>query len=364
MTRPAALTPELEAFVTSVLHSVRKQLADSGAAALLVTDPASVRYLSAFSTPEDARILITPEQALLLTDFRYDIQAAEESLLPARISSSWLDELPGLTGDNVLAIEADHATVALQQQLEECLGRPVIALTDVFRELRIRKAPHEISLLREAARITDLAFEHILGVLQPGISEVAVALELERVMRSHGAESSSFEIIVASGERSAMPHGVASSKLIESGDLVTLDFGACVSGYHADMTRAVAVGAISDQLRSMFDAVLEAQQAAVALLAPGVSGRSVDAHARELLAGHGLAEFFTHSLGHGVGTQIHEDPRLSARSEDVLEAGMLVTVEPGVYVSGVGGVRIEDLCLITETGHERLSLSPVEFVQV
>jgi Xaa-Pro aminopeptidase len=183
-------------------------------------------------------------------------------------------------------------------------------------------------------------------------------------MRRHGAQGSSFSVIVASGQRSAMPHGVASEKLIEAGELVTLDFGALVNGYHADMTRAIAVGEISSELRRMFDAVLEAERAAVAALAPGVHGKDVDALARRVLAGYGLEQYFTHSLGHGVGTQIHEDPRLSRLSADVLEPGMVVTVEPGVYIDGVGGVSIEDLCLITESGYERLSQSSTDFVQV
>jgi Xaa-Pro aminopeptidase len=354
----------MERFVQDRLTQIRSQLAARGAQALLVTDPASVRYLSAFGTPEDARILITPDSASLLTDFRYELQAAEESLLPPVILENWLDEVPGLVGDVELAIEADHLTVSQQRRLEAELGRATLPLTAVFRELRVRKAPHEIELLRRAARITDLAFEHILGFLRPGVSEVDVSLELERVMRSHGAEGSSFTIIVAGGHRSAMPHGTASGRIIEAGDLVTLDFGALVDGYHADMTRAVAVGEIDSELRRMYDAVLEAERAAVAALRPGVEGAAVDALARRILASHGLEQFFTHSLGHGVGTQIHEEPRLSRRSTDVLAPGMVVTVEPGVYINGKGGVRIEDLCLITESGHERLSQSPTDFVQV
>lgn len=360
MTRPAGI----DRFVQDTLQKVRTQLSARGAQALLVTDPANVRYLSAFSTPADARILITADSATLLTDFRYQLQAEEESLLPALIVESWQESIPGLVGDATLAIEADHLTVAAQQNLEAALGRATLPLTAVFRELRVRKAPHEISLLREAARITDLAFEHILGFMRAGMSEVDVSLELERVMRSQGAEGSSFTIIVAGGHRSAMPHGVASDRLLETGDLVTLDFGALVSGYHADMTRAVAIGEIDSELRRMFDAVLEAERAAVAALGPGVTGSSVDALARGILAGHGLEQYFTHSLGHGVGTQIHEEPRLSRRSTDLLEPDMVVTVEPGVYVAGVGGVRIEDLCLITAAGAERLSQAPVDFVQV
>ena len=161
-----------------------------------------------------------------------------------------------------------------------------------------------------------------------------------------------------------MPHGVASDKVIESGDLVTIDFGAVYQGYHADMTRAVAVGEIAPELRRLFDAVLEAQQAALAAVAPGRTGRELDAIARDLLAGHDLAEAFSHSLGHGTGLEIHEGPRLSTRSDDVLAPGMSVTIEPGVYLPGFGGVRIEDLAIVTEDGHEVLSNSPKTFRQL
>jgi Xaa-Pro aminopeptidase len=193
---------------------------------------------------------------------------------------------------------------------------------------------------------------------------VEVALELERFIRSHGGEGMAFDVIVASGPRSAMPHGVASERTIERGDLVTLDFGARVAGYHADMTRAVAVGPVAQPLRDWFDAVLEAQEAAVAAIAPGLRGVDADAVARGRLAAAGLDQLFVHSLGHGVGLQIHEGPSLSLRSTDVLAAGMLVTVEPGVYQPGYGGLRIEDLVLVTEDGGEVLSHSPKGYLEV
>lgn len=347
-----------------LVTTLRQRAAEAGAGALLLTDPANVRYLTGFTSPEDARVLITADRALLLTDGRYTAQAAEESRLEPVIASSWMKRVAELVPDGVLAVEADALTLATHRDLAEALGRDPVGLRALLTCERSVKRPDEIARLRRAAEITDAAFERALEVLRPGVREIEVALELERHMRLAGADGKSFEFIVAGGPRSAMPHGVASQRVLERGDLVTLDFGAVVDGYHADMTRAVALGPVSDELRRMYDAVLEAQEAALAMVGPGVDGRDVDARAREVLAGHGLAERFSHSLGHGVGLEVHEDPRLSSTREDVLEPGMTVTIEPGVYVPGVGGVRIEDLVVITEDGAERLSHSPKEFRQL
>lgn len=347
-----------------VLAGIRRKLGEAGADALLVTQPANVRYLSAFSTPKDGRVLVTQHEVLLLSDFRYDVQANQESAVPCRIVPNWQAALPDLLPDGRLAIEADHVTVALKADLEQRLGRETVPLTGLFRDLRMVKAPFEIEALREAARIADLAFEHILGYMRPGLRELDVALELSRIMRDAGAEGDSFDTIIAGGYRSAMPHGTASDRVLEEGDLVTLDFGATWRGYHSDMTRAVALGNIEPRLRTMFDAVLEAHDAAVDAIRPGVGGASVDQVARDALARHGLEEYFTHGLGHGTGLDIHEDPRLSRTSVDVLEPGMIVTVEPGVYVNGYGGLRIEDLCLVTDTGVERISRSPRHFISL
>ncbi len=352
------------AHTREVLTDLREAIKAAGAQALLVTSPPNVRYLTGFSSPEDGRVVITADSALLLTDFRYDVQAAEESVIPVRIVTSWLDELQAVVGDGTLAIEADHATVALQRQLEERLSTATVPLEAILRDRRMLKAPFEVDILREAARLTDLAFARITGFIRPGLRELDVALELERVMRDGGAEGSGFDIIVAGGPRSAMPHGVASDRVLQSGDLVTMDFGARYRGYHADMTRAVALGEIEPKLRGLHDAVLEALETAVAALAPGKQCSEIDAVARAVLKRHGLEQYFTHSLGHGTGLHIHEEPRLSGRSDQVLEPGMIVTVEPGVYLNGYGGVRIEDLCLITDDGFEVLSHSPRGFTQV
>lgn len=348
----------------SLLDDVRHKLADLSADALLVTGPANVRYLSGFTSPDDAVVLITPEDASLVTDGRYTAQAGEESHLEVVIVSNWEERIPEMASGHRLAIESEHLSYQRYRRLSDRLDIEPLATDGFFTPFRLIKTAQEIADLREAARITDEAFERVVPMIEPGVREIEVALELERHMRLAGSNGPGFHIIVASGTRSAMPHGVASTKAIEAGDLVTLDFGAVYNGYHADMTRAVAVGPIAPGLRRLFDAVLEAQQAALDEVAPGRSGRELDAVARDLLAGHDLADAFSHSLGHGTGLEIHEGPRLSHRSDDVLAPGMIVTVEPGVYLPGFGGVRVEDLALVTESGHEVLSMSPKAFRQV
>jgi Xaa-Pro aminopeptidase len=347
------------------LENLKEAIAGLGADALLVTAPANVRYLSGFRTPEDGRVLVTEERTLLLTDARYTVQAEEESRLSVEIlPRDWLGELPRLLGGRRLAIEAEVLSYAAFKRLQELLGAEPVASESLVSDLRLVKEPAEIDLMRQAATLTDQAYGHILDFLKAGRREVEVALELERFMRLRGAESKSFEIIVASGPRGAMPHGVASNKAIERGELVTLDFGARVMGYHADMTRTVAVGETADRLRELYDATLRAQEAALEAVAPGKDTKAIDAIARDALGEAGLADYFAHGLGHGVGLSIHEGPSLNQHTSQPLEAGMTVTIEPGVYLPDVGGVRIEDLVVVTPSGCERLSESPKGWLQL
>jgi Xaa-Pro aminopeptidase len=345
------------------LSRLREAFSGADTEALLVTHPANVRYLSGFRAPEDGRVLVTDTEAVLVTDGRYIAQAGEESRLPVEIfEGSWVEHLAARLGGRNLAFEAEGLTYTLFEELKEKLDGTPRPTRGLVAELRLVKTPAERELLRQAAGVTDEAFTHILGFIRADRMEVEVALELERFMRAAGTEGAGFEIIVASGTRSAMPHGTASSKEIKAGELVTLDFGAKVEGYHADMTRTVAVGQLSDAHAHLYAAVLRAQEAALEALSPGKRGREVDAVARDSLDEAGLGDRFSHSLGHGVGLEIHEGPRLSKTSEQVLEPGMSVTIEPGAYVPGDAGVRIEDLALITEAGYERLSESRKDLI--
>lgn len=347
------------------LSALRGKLAELGADALLVTRPANVRYLSGFGSPEDGRVLVTQDEARLVTDGRYIAQAEEQSRLGVEIvgsSAGWLAHVAELVRGQRLAVESDHLTLEQYEQLRERLE--LVPSKGLVAELRLVKTPEEEEALRRAAKIADDAFAHILGRLEPGMSEVEVALELERVMRRAGAEAVAFPITVASGRRSSMPHGTASPKRLERGELVTLDFGARVAGYHSDMTRTVALGPLDARARELYQAVLEAEEAALAEVRAGADGKALDALAREVLARHGLAEHFSHSLGHGVGLEVHEAPTLSARASCLLRPGMTATIEPGVYLPGEIGVRIEDLVLVREDGFELLSHSPKHLIEL
>lgn len=342
---------------------IRTELADAGADALLVSDPASVRYLSGFTSPDDGRVLVLPTDAVLITDGRYTAQAQEEAQIRVHIARPWHTPVAELVGDRTLAIEADALTVADFEAVENALGRPPISTRGIVRSARAVKSGEELEILREAARITDVAFARAMDVLRPGVREADVAWEIATVLHEHGA-TPSFDVVIASGHRSSMPHGVASHKTVAEGDLVTLDLGARIHGYHADMTRTVAVGDPGEEARELHAAVLDAQVRALRDVRAGMRGADLDRIARDVLAAHGLADAFSHSLGHGVGLQIHEAPSLSQRSDDTLAPGMVVSVEPGAYLPGVHGVRIEDLVVVLEEGCEVLSHSSKDLLHL
>ena len=238
----------------------------------------------------------------------------------------------------------------------------LVPLSGVIEKIRLIKTPEEINIIKVACEIADQAFSHILNFIKPGITELEVSNELEFFMRKQGATASSFDTIVASGLRSALPHGVATNKEIENGDFVTLDFGAIYNGYVSDITRTIAVGKPSNQLIEMYETVLESQLLALQHVKPGMTGREADNIARDFLKSKGYGEAFGHSTGHGIGLEIHEGPTLSSRSDTVLEPNMVVTIEPGIYLPGIGGVRIEDDIVITETGNEKLTHSKKELI--
>ena len=344
--------------MTDRLARLRAAMAERSLPAFLVTTPPGVRWLSGFTSPEDARVLVTPDDAWLLTDGRYTAQAAEESSIEPVIDRDWMDQLAARLPHGTVAVEAEHLTLAAAAKLAGKLGHEPIRTDDMVGRLRRVKDANELDAIRRAARLTDRAYEHALTQVRPGVREIDVALEIERFVRTNGGDGMAFDIIVASGHRSAMPHGLASTKEIADGELVTLDMGARWQGYCADMTRTIGVGSVSDAHRSMFDDVLAAEEAALAQVGPDAVARDLDAVARGVLGERGRADAFVHSLGHGVGLVVHEGPGLSARSDDVLAAGMVVTIEPGVYYPGDAGVRVEDLVVVTDDGHDVLSSAP------
>lgn len=346
------------------LMKLREQMQKRELDSLLVTNPYNLRFITGF-TGTAGLALITPNDAWFITDFRYTEQAGEQvkEFKVVQAQKGLIDEVARIAQEAAverLAFEQDYMTFATYSQYQEKLSATLEPVSGLIEKLRMKKSPEELEVLKAAAKIADDAFEHICSYIKAGMTELEVSNELEFFMRSQGATSSSFDIIVASGLRSALPHGVASDKKIESGDLITLDFGALYNGYVSDITRTVAVGEPSDKLKEIYHVVLESQVLALEKIKPGMTGIEADAIARDYIKSKGYGEAFGHSTGHGIGLEVHEGPGLSFRSETILEPGMAVTVEPGIYLPGIGGVRIEDDILITETGNERLTHSSKE----
>jgi Xaa-Pro aminopeptidase len=312
--------------------------------------------------------VISEDKAVFITDFRYTEQAAKEveGYEIVQHTGPIHEEVASVVsklGIKKLGFEQDHLTYQAYSFYNKSLtGAEFVPVSGAVEKLRLIKSPAEIKILKEATEIADAAYKHILTYVKPGLKEIEVANELEFFMRKNGAVSSSFDIIVASGYRSALPHGVASDKEIEKGDFVTLDFGAYYKGYCSDITRTFAVGEPSDELKKIYSTVLEAQLRGMNGIKPGMTGKEADALTRDYISEQGYGEYFGHSTGHGLGMEVHEGPALSLRSDTVLEPGMVVTVEPGIYVAGLGGVRIEDDTVVTKTGNESLSHSPKDLI--
>lgn len=350
------------------LPLLRQRLEEEGLSALLITDLLNVRYITGF-TGSAAVALVTPTEVLIFTDSRYFLQAAREAPLfrlvkleGPRKSAEIIAEAMQALSLQTIGFESTlpYGRYAdLQAAIPDVLFQPVKELVE---QLRLVKDDVEIAHIRRAVAITDACFEHVLTVLRPGITERDIAVEIECFVRRQGAERESFESIVASGPLAASPHAHATDKVIQGGELVKMDFGALWGGYAADITRTVAVGSADEKQRSVYAVVLEAQKAAMAAIHPGVSGRDVDAVARAVITEHGYGDYFGHGLGHSLGLHVHDGPGLSPSSPVVLEAGMIMTVEPGIYLPGWGGIRIEDDVLVTETGIEVLTHSPKSFM--
>ncbi|HZG85107.1 Xaa-Pro peptidase family protein [Paenibacillus sp.] len=350
------------------LEKLRGVLRSEGHEALLVTNPVNRKYVSGF-TGTAGFVVVTADRALLFTDFRYTTQAAEQAkgfeiVEHGASALASIGDALRAAGVKRLGFEQRHVSYGSYLAYGKEIGEGVtLEPTDgLIERLRRIKDEQELEVMRQAVSIADAAFEHILTVLKPGLRERDVALELEMFMRKLGASGSSFDIIVASGERSALPHGVASDRVIGSDEFVKMDFGALYNGYCSDLTRTVVIGKPTAKHREIYDIVLEAQLAALAGIRAGISGREGDALARDVIAKYGYAEQFGHGTGHAVGMDIHESPRLSKMEQDSLEPGMVVTVEPGIYLPGFGGVRIEDIVVVTENGCDVLTKSKKDFI--
>lgn len=350
------------------LERLRVSLAERGLDGIVIHKPENQAYVSGF-TGGEGLLLITAARAILITDFRYTEQAAAEApdfdvMKPESTQHALVAKLVGELQVKRLGFEGDHLKVDEHAAyLKAGAGCEWVTATGLVEELRMIKDESELALMRRAAAIADEAFAQIMPLIKPGAVEHDLAVELEYRMKKLGAEGISFETIVASGVRSSLPHGRASDKVIESGDLVTFDFGSLYKGYCSDMTRTVMVGEPTEKQREIYAIVLEAQKRGVAACRPGMTGKELDEVCRSYIRERGYAEYFGHGTGHGVGRFIHEGPKVNVRGEkDVLKPGMIVTIEPGIYLPGWGGVRIEDMLLVTETGSESFSHSPKELL--
>jgi len=349
------------------LIGLRAKLREINADAALIAKRENYIYLSGF-TGTFANLIITQDSAFLITDFRYVEQAAEQARLFEIIRyggklEDTLNELLIRKNVNILGFEETHLSFAEYSKYKEKLSvKELVPLGGAVEDLRMVKDETEIEIIRRAVQIADNAFTHILGCIKPGLAEVEIAAEIEYSMKKQGAEGASFETIVASGLRSSMPHGVASEKKVELGDVITMDFGAVYKGYCSDITRTVFLGRPRKELEHIYNIVLEAQLKSLEGAHKGLKGRDIDHIARKIITDAGFGEEFGHSLGHGVGLEIHEEPRFSPGSKQVMENGMAVTVEPGIYIKGEGGVRIEDLIVINDQNPIVLTKSPKELI--
>ncbi len=347
------------------LAAAKAKLSEHEAEAFLVTKTENKNYLSMFYSTS-FELLITQDTNYIITDFRYVEAARElEPLYTVVMTDPQFSLMDFLAKQQIrtLGLEFKVATIDFYAQLDEKMPwMDIVPFDGVIEDIRVIKDATELANIAHAEKIGDMAFSYILGEIKPGVSEKEIALKLELKMRELGAERLSFDTIVVSGERSSMPHGHPSDKLIEVGDFVTMDFGCVYNGYCSDMTRTVGVGKVSEEQKRVYDIVLRAQKAVCAGITAGLAASDADAIAREIIAAEGFGQYFGHGLGHGVGLEIHEAPTANPRSKEILKENMLVTIEPGIYIPGKFGVRIEDLSVVTNSDIINLTESEKELI--
>lgn len=334
--------------------------------AVLITSPHNLRYFSGFSGGEGA-ILLQKNEQFLFTDFRYTEQAEKEAKNFEIIRWNGYVDLCGfIRGRKIknIAFEDLFMTVEEYKHLTEMTGINFTGKSCEIEKKRMVKTPFEIEKIRRAEEIGDLAFSRVLKYIKEGVSERDIASEIEYFMRKNGADKTSFDTIAVSGKKTSMPHGVTGDKKIEYGDFITLDFGCVFEGYCSDMTRTVVLGEASEKQKEIYDTVYKAQLAGLDAIKRGESGKNADKASRDIIKEAGYGEFFGHSLGHGVGLLIHELPNLSPKSNIILEDNMVVSCEPGIYIPGFGGVRIEDLVVVSGEKCTVLSKSEKKLTEI
>lgn len=346
------------------IEAVRKGFDAAGIDALLLTGIYNISYITG-TKGDDLNVLITRDDAFVITDFRYREMAQGLTWLTYFETSAkrLFTELISGASFTVLGVEEDNISLGRFLKVKEAAGtRKVVPVKGIVESLRTIKDEDEQQRIAAAEKLGDEAFSHMLGFIKAGLTESEVAAELEHYMRSHGASGLSFSTIAVSGPNSSYPHGVPGLRKLQAGDFLTLDFGCVLNGYCSDMTRTVAIGQPSDEMKKVYDIVLRAQLNACANIHAGLTGIQCDAFARDVIAEAGYGEFFGHSLGHGLGLQVHEDPRFSAVYDKTIAPDTVVSIEPGIYLPGKFGVRIEDLAIIKPDGIINLASSPKELI--
>ncbi len=352
--------------MTDRLTLIRNALKEHNLDAMLITTPVNRYYLSGFDGTAGV-LLIGLEEAFLVTDFRYLEQASTQA--EAFTVKRWQDDLYitlatliEKVGWGKVGFEAKNVVVASFEQMKKALPCKLVAVESIVENLRLKKAAYEIERMQQGAQILDQGFDFILSVIKPGMREKELALELEYFLLKQGATEMAFRFIVASGNRGAMPHGTASDRVMEEGELVTIDYGAVFDGYATDMTRTVALGKVDARQKEIYDLVQRGQEQAREAVKPGIKACELDAVARNCFDQAGYAENFGHGLGHGIGLETHEQPVLNSKSQTMLEEGMVITIEPGIYINGWGGIRIEDMVQVTGNGGKSLTTSPRDLI--
>jgi Xaa-Pro aminopeptidase len=349
------------------LQEVRRHLTASRLDALLVSHLPHVRYLTGFSG-SNGLCIITLQKQYFLTDRRYrDQSKAEIEGFEISVTQVGLLEEAGkrrlLKGKSRIGFESAHTIVEAHTKMKKLFaGSTLVPTKSVIENIAAVKDDSEIRSIKRAIRITERVFQKLLHLLKPGLTEQDVAAEIGYWHRRYGADGDAFEPIVASGLRGALPHGRASAKKIKRGEMVTLDLGCCFQGYNSDLTRTIAIGRPSPRAKRIYQIVLDAQCKAIEAAQPGIKASTLDRVARTVISRKGFGKYFSHSLGHGLGIEIHEQLRLSAQSKDTLRVGNVVTIEPGIYVPGFGGVRIEDDIVVRDGGCEVLTAAPKELI--
>lgn len=344
------------------IENIRKALPENAAA--LITNESNCFYFSGFLRSE-GMVLITHNTATLYVDFRY-IEAAKSICkdVSVKLTGAFLRDIAiDLKGENIktVFIESECVTLAFKAKMEEAFDKIEVSseldLDKIIGEMRAVKSESEIKLIKSAQEITDRAFSYIGAKIAVGRTEREIALDLEFYMRSEGSEGVAFDTIAVSGKNSSKPHGIPTDKKIENGDFLTLDFGAAVGGYRSDMTRTVCIGEPTDKMITVYNTVLKAQTEAIKAVKPGLACKNIDKVARDIINSAGYEGCFGHGLGHSAGIDIHENPSFNTRCNDLTKPGMVITVEPGIYLENEFGVRIEDMIIVTENGCEDITKS-------